>query len=118
MLRKIISAVLTVSFIGVSSSGLLMLLSHSFLFQFKLHPVHNIFGPLMLISGLIHLILNFNILKQYYKRISITAISIILIIMLSLLYYTGFNRSFDPKFVEIISTFDDNINSLKNNLKE
>ncbi|WP_439951343.1 hypothetical protein [Sulfurospirillum diekertiae] len=48
-----------------------MIILNSFEFQFQMHPVHKIFGVLMVLSGSLHLYLNFGSVKkilEYKKR--------------------------------------------------
>ncbi|ARU48759.1 putative membrane protein [Sulfurospirillum diekertiae] len=71
MFRQVVSLTLLVSLLAVGSSGILMIILNSFEFQFQMHPVHKIFGVLMVLSGSLHLYLNFGSVKkilEYKKR--------------------------------------------------
>lgn len=113
MLRKITSIVLTISFIGVASSGILMMLNKGFLFQFKMHPVHNIFGPLMVIAALMHFILNFKAFRSYFHHIPLILLTLVLTVMMNFLYFAGFNRTFDQSFVNTITEFEKNLHKMR-----
>ena len=98
--RKIISVLLTVSFLAMASSGFLMLMNKGFAFQLKMHPVHNTFGILMVLLGGIHVLLNLDVIKSYLRKNSILALGIGALCLLVFLYVAGFNRELDPAVMQ------------------
>jgi len=106
MFRKMVSITLTVSFVAVASSGLLMLVNGGFAFQLRIHPVHNTFGALMIISGLAHLGLNFKPLKTYVRLRPIWILALVLTALLTLAYAAGLGRELDPELMEKLSELE------------
>jgi hypothetical protein len=111
MFRKIVSIALTVSFIGVASSGLLMLFVNGFAFQIRMHPVHNVFSVIMVISGATHLYLNFKPLKAYLRAKPVLIVGIVLTILLVLAYFAGIFRQLDPNIVERLNELSAEVNN-------
>ena len=68
MVRQCVSITLVISLIALGASGLLMMFLNSFSFQLQMHPVHKIFGVIMVAAGTIHLFLNFKPIKSYLKN--------------------------------------------------
>lgn len=74
MLRKIISVLLTVSFFIVSISGVILMIDKRSYIGFKMHHFHELFAIIMLVSGVIHFVLNFKAFTSYLK---ITKVSVV-----------------------------------------
>lgn len=68
MTRRLIALTLLVSFIAIASSGLLMLVVDQPSFSLRLHPVHKLFGILMVVAGSIHLLLNQTALRAHLRQ--------------------------------------------------
>jgi p-aminobenzoyl-glutamate transporter AbgT len=68
MLRKYSSVILAVSFFALASSGILMLATHGSASQHLLHPVHIVFGIVMIVAGALHSALNIGTLMSYLKK--------------------------------------------------
>ncbi len=58
MLRKIVAAVLLVSLVAMATSGVLMLAVGRPSFTMQMHPVHKLFGILMMVAAVTHIVLN------------------------------------------------------------
>jgi cytochrome b561 len=67
MYRKIVAITLFVSFVAMSTSGLLMFVISRPSFTMQMHPVHKLFGLLLVAAALAHIILNFRGLKAHVK---------------------------------------------------
>lgn len=106
MFRKIISIALTISFVAMGSSGILMLFNEGFAFQLKMHPVHNIFAVVMIVAGLAHLCLNYKPLMAYLKLKPVWILGLVLTILMTLLYTAGLNRPMDPEMMERFNALD------------
>jgi uncharacterized membrane protein len=68
MRRKLTAIALLVSFTAMSTSGLLMLIIDRASFTVQMHPVHKVFGILMIIAALSHLQLNARALSAHLKQ--------------------------------------------------
>ena len=68
MFRKFVSLTLLVSLVALSNSGILMIILGSFEFNLQMHPVHRIFGVLLIKSGALHLYYNFGAIKKYFRQ--------------------------------------------------
>lgn len=100
MLRKCVSITMVFSLIALSSSGLLMIILNSFSFQLQMHPVHKIFGVIMILAGSIHLYLNFKPIKVYLKNRKVLILASILSILLILLFAVGLSKPIDQEKVK------------------
>lgn len=103
MFRKITSIILTVSFIAMASSGLIMLVGKGSALPFQMHPVHNIFAIVMLIAGIIHLILNIKPIINYLKLKSALITGTVLTVITVLLFIAGLSREMDPRMLQRFS---------------
>jgi Domain of unknown function (DUF4405) len=102
VLKKYVSVTLLISLIAVGSSGLLMIFSHDFGFRLRMHPVHEVFGILMCITGCFHVYFNFRPILNYFGKRPVRIAGIWLTVLLLILYAVGLGRHFDPKTVERI----------------
>jgi predicted branched-subunit amino acid permease len=55
-------------------------------FTIQMHPVHKLFGLLMVMAAATHLVLNFRQLKNHLKTRSVALAGLVLIVALVLLY--------------------------------
>lgn len=55
MFRKLVAIVLLVSFGAMSTSGLLMFVIDKTSFTLQMHPVHKLFGLLLVFAALCHI---------------------------------------------------------------
>jgi hypothetical protein len=95
MLKKYASITLLISLIAVGSSGLLMIFSHSPVFQLRMHPVHEVFGIIMCISGVFHVCFNFRPIMSYLGKRHIRIAGIWLTVLLISLYALGLSGHMD-----------------------
>ena len=59
MFRKIVATTLFVSFLAMATSGLMMFFIEKPSFTIQMHPVHKLFGMLMVLAIIAHLSLNY-----------------------------------------------------------
>lgn len=83
------------AFLAMASSGLLMLLSASMAFQFRVQPVHKVFAVVMVTAGLCHLFLNRGALKVYLKERGPLIAGAALVLVMAAGYIAGFTRALD-----------------------
>ena len=102
MLRKITSTTLFVSLIALASSGIMMLVINGFGFQLRMHPVHKIFGILMILCGCLHIYYNFTSVKKYLKSKSILLYTVGMILFMFLLYFAGYKKPLDQNIIKEI----------------
>lgn len=100
MLRQCVSITLVLSLIALGSSGLLMIFLNSFSFQLQMHPVHKVFGIIMVLAGCVHVYLNFKPTKNYLKNTKVLVFGGILSVFLIFLVVVGLNKPMDPELVE------------------
>ena len=97
MFRKLVAIILFVSFIAMSTSGIMMFVIDKTSFTLQMHPVHKLFGLLMVIAAVSHIILNFKALFNHLKTKSVAIVGGILVIILVLLYGVAINRTIPPE---------------------
>lgn len=102
MFRKAVSITLLVSLMALASSGMMMIFLNSLEFQLQMHPVHKIFGILMTISGCFHVYFNFKPIKKYLSMRKVLVVGIGMLLMMSLLYAVGFNKTMDKDKIQEI----------------
>ena len=102
MFRQYISITLVLSLIGVGFSGILMLILSSFSFQMQMHPVHKIFGIIMVIAGGFHMVLNLKSLKKYLSNKKVLILGITMFVFLIFLTIVGLNKQMDAEIVDQI----------------
>lgn len=68
MFRRFVALALFVSFIAMSTSGLMMFVIERPSFTIQMHPVHKLFGVIMILSVLGHLSFNFKSIVSYLKN--------------------------------------------------
>ena len=67
MFRRLVAMAMLVSFIAMSTSGLMMFVIEKPSFTLQMHPVHKLFGLVMVASAIAHLTLNFRSIKAHLK---------------------------------------------------
>jgi cytochrome b561 len=93
MYRKFVAITMFVSFVAMSTSGLLMFFIARPSFTLQMHPVHKLFGVLLVIAAVAHIGLNFRGLKTHLKTRSVTIWGAVLIAALVGLYGLALSRS-------------------------
>lgn len=86
MFRKIIAVALFVSFIAMSTSGLMMFFIEKPSFTIQMHPVHKLFGLIMIFSVIGHLSFNLKSIINYIRNKSVAIVGGVLVCALVLLY--------------------------------
>lgn len=100
MIRKIASTTLLVSFVALASSGMMMMVIDTFEFQLRMHPVHKLFGIAMVVSGLVHVYLNFKSIKKYLSSRKVLIYGVVLVVFMFLLYFAGFKKPIDQSVIK------------------
>jgi hypothetical protein len=90
------------SLVALSASGVLMIVLNSFSFQLQMHPVHKIFGIIMVLAGCFHVYLNFKPIKSYLKNMKVLALGATMSVFLIFLVVVGLNKPMNPEHVEQI----------------
>jgi cytochrome b561 len=86
MFRKLVAIVLFVSFIAMSTSGLLMFVVDKTSFTLQMHPVHKLFGLLLVLAALCHITLNIRSLRIHLKARAVALSGGMLVAALVALY--------------------------------
>lgn len=68
LFRKIIAVILAISFVAMSTSGLMMTFIERPSFTLKMHPVHKSFGVIMILVAIPHIYYNLPVLIKYLKE--------------------------------------------------
>ena len=92
MFRKFITLALFVSFIAMSTSGIMMFIIEKPSFSIQMHPVHKLFGLVMIFTVIAHLSFNYRSLLNYLKNRSGAVFGAVMIIILILLYGVALNN--------------------------
>ncbi len=104
MLRKIVAVALFVSFIAMATSGLMMFFIEKPSFTIQMHPVHKLFGLLLVIAVIGHLLLNYRALLNHLKTRSVSIFGAGLIVVLVLLYGVSLNNVVPKELAEPMDT--------------
>lgn len=86
MIRKIFAVSLFVSFIAMATSGMMMFVIEKPSFTIQMHPVHKLFGLIMIASVIGHLSFNYHSLFTYLKTKSVAIFGGMMVCMLVILY--------------------------------
>jgi len=86
MFRKLIAVTLFVSFIAISTSGLLMFFIEKPSFTIQMHPVHKLFGLIMIIAVICHLSYHLKSIISYVKDRTIALFGGVMVCILVLVY--------------------------------
>lgn len=100
MLRQLTSITLAVSFIALGFSGLMMIILNSFAFQLQMHPVHKVFGIIMVLAGSLHVFLNIIPIKNYLKNKKTLVLGVAMSCLLTFLFVVGINNPIDQSTIE------------------
>ena len=97
MIRKVTSVSLLVSFLAMSTSGTLMLVVSQPSFTMQMHPVHILFGLVLIVSVLTHLTLNYKSLLFYLKSKTPELVLGFLTVLLVVAYGVALNKQISRK---------------------
>lgn len=100
--RAITAIVLFVSFIAMSTSGLLMLVIDRPSFSIRMHPVHKLFGMLLILGVLGHLSLNYRALLAHARQRAAAWVGTALALILVLVYAVAALMKIDAEQAAII----------------
>ncbi len=100
MFRKIVATALFVSFLAMATSGLMMFVIEKPSFTIQMHPVHKLFGLLMVLSITGHLTLNYRALLNHLKTKSVSVFGAALVIILVLLFGISLNNEVPRELAE------------------
>ena len=92
MIRKMVAVSLFVSFIAMATSGMMMFVIEKPSFTIQMHPVHKLFGLIMIASVIGHLSFNYRSLFTYLKTKTVAIFGGILVCLLVLLYGVAINN--------------------------
>ncbi len=83
MFRRLVAICLLVSLVAMSTSGLMMFFIEAPSFTIQMHPVHKLFGLMMVFSASCHIYLNrralFNHARQRSGAIALVALTVALV---------------------------------------
>lgn len=99
-MRKIAAVTLAVSFVAMATSGIMMYVVEKPSFTIQMHPVHKVFGILMIVAAVAHLSLNFRGLLNHLKTRSIAVYGSVLVALLVLLYGVAVNKTIPPELAQ------------------
>lgn len=102
MFRQFVSLGLLVSLAALSSSGILMIILGSFEFQLQMHPVHKIFGIILMFSGAFHVYYNFGAIKKYLSKRKMMLFAMIMTFIMIALYGVGIAKPLDKQKIQQI----------------
>jgi cytochrome b561 len=100
MLRRIAAVSLAVSFVAMATSGILMYVVEKPSFTMQMHPVHKVFGILLIAAAVTHLSLNFRGLVNHLKTRSIAVYGSALVAALVLLYGVAIQKEIPPELAK------------------
>jgi hypothetical protein len=100
MLRRIAAVSLAVSFVAMATSGIMMFVIEKPSFTIQMHPVHKVFGMLMIVAAVTHVSLNIRGLLNHLKARSVTVYGSVLVAALVLLYGVALNNRVPAQLAE------------------
>ncbi len=92
MFRKIIAITLFVSFLAMSTSGLMMFIINETSFTIQMHPVHKLFGLLLVAAASAHIFLNYRGLLNHLKKRAVAVFGGVMVVILMILYGVAINN--------------------------
>jgi len=97
MFRKIVAVALFVSFIAMSTSGMMMFVIEKPSFSIQMHPVHKLFGIIMIIAVLCHLSFHLKSIANYVKNRKVSIFAGFMVVLLVLVYGVSLNSEINPE---------------------
>ncbi|MCW8824800.1 MAG: DUF4405 domain-containing protein [Gammaproteobacteria bacterium] len=92
MFRKLVAVTLLISFVAMATSGMMMFVIEKPSFTIQMHPVHKLFGLVMILAVMGHLALNGRVLFNHLKTRSTSVYGGMLVMALVLLYGVAMNN--------------------------
>jgi hypothetical protein len=102
VLRRVSSVTLAVAFVAMATSGLVMLIVDRFGLQLRMHPVHNVFGVIMVGAGLLHAAFNWRTLVAHLRLRRLMTLGILLVGLMVLLLILGLTKAMDGEAIRRI----------------
>lgn len=103
--RRASSITLVVSFIAMVISGGVMMFAHGLAPQLRMHPVHNIFGLVMIVAGLVHFAFNWKAFRNYLRARWAIVLGGVLTAVMALLFIAGLQRPIDTDAIQKMEQF-------------
>ncbi|MDF1818211.1 MAG: DUF4405 domain-containing protein [Immundisolibacteraceae bacterium] len=100
MPRKLIDITLFVSFLAMSTSGMMMFVIEKPSFSIQMHPVHKLFGLVMIAAVIGHLAYNYKMLFHYLKTTAVAVFGGVLVVLLVVLYGVALNNQLPAEIAE------------------
>jgi len=100
MLRRIAAVSLAISFVAMATSGIMMFVVEKPSFTIQMHPVHKVFGILMIAAAVTHLSLNFRGLVNHLKTRSVALYGSALVAALVLLYGVAIQKEITDELAQ------------------
>jgi len=100
MIRKIAAVSLFVSFLAMATSGMMMFVIEKPSFTIQMHPVHKLFGLVMIVSVIAHLSFNYRALLNHLKARAAAAVGGVLVVVLVMLYGVVLNNPVAAELAE------------------
>ncbi len=100
MFRKLIATALAVSFIAIATSGMMMFFVEKPSFTLQMHPVHKLFGLVIVVSAIAHIGLNNRALKNHLRSRAVSLFGATLVVALTLLYGVVINNEIPKSIAE------------------
>lgn len=97
MRRKITAIALLISFVAMATSGLLMFWIEKPSFTIRMHPVHKLFGLIMVAAAISHIGLNGRSVLAYMKQRSMALVAGALTALLVLTYAVVIMQPIPPE---------------------
>jgi hypothetical protein len=94
-LRRFSSVALALAFVAMATSGLFMLVVDRFGSQVRMHSVHNVFGIVMVVAGLLHAVFNWKALVAHLRHRRSMILGVLLAGAMVLLFIAGLTRPVD-----------------------
>lgn len=107
MFRKFVAAALLVSFTAMATSGLLMIFVGKTSFTIQMHPVHILFGFLMIAAALAHLTLNMKPLLNHLKNFRAAIFTTVLTAALVGLYAAALSNSVPDELAQPLNALSE-----------
>ncbi len=92
MFRKFIAVALMVSFVAMATSGMMMFVIEKPSFTLQMHPVHKLFGLVMILAVVGHIFFNYKALLGHLKERSVSLFGGLLVVALVFLYGVAINN--------------------------
>ena len=100
MPRKLIDITLFVSFIAMATSGMMMFVIEKPSFTIQMHPVHKLFGLVMIAAVIGHLSFNYRMLFRYLKTTAVAVFGGVLVVLMVVLYGVALNNQVPAEIAE------------------